>query len=153
MEDQDDTPKKPLRAMAAAAGASVSSWSRHGRADIQASHSLTVPLARWAPGLIERPATEERPRAPDFAIPDAVLHARPPQRLPGDSVCRSPIAGLVVAIVAPAGHRVSRGDPVLVVEAMKMQNSVPASLDGIVTAMYVMPGDSVKAGQILFELA
>jgi biotin carboxyl carrier protein len=91
--------------------------------------------------------------APEFAIPETVLHARPLQRLPEDAVCRSPIAGLVIAVMACPGQNVARHQPVLIVEAMKMQNEVGANVDGVVTAMHVAPGDAVKAGQILFELA
>lgn len=148
--------------MAAAAGAVVagehpSHWAREGRAGIQGSHSLTEPLARWAPELVEREVTiAENPAdenaVTEIVIPETVLHARPPQRLPEDSVCRSPIAGLVVAVMVSAGQRVARHQPLLVIEAMKMQNQVSPDVDGVVKSVHVGPGEAVKAGQVLFEL-
>jgi biotin carboxyl carrier protein len=137
---------------------SESAWARHGREDIQGSHSLTAPLARWAPELVEPeiqtagdtvPASNEL----DFAIPESVVHTRPPLRLPEDSVCRSPIAGLVIAVLATPGEPVGRRQPVMVIEAMKMQNNVSPEVDGVVKVVHVAPGDAVKAGQVLFELA
>ena len=147
MADDDE------RAMAAGASA----WARHGREDIHGSHSLSAPLARWAPELVEPEAQAPADAAsgesePAIAIPESVLHARPPQRLPEDAVCRSPIAGLVIAVLAIKGERVTRRQPVMVIEAMKMQNTVSPEVDGVLKAVHVSPGDAVKAGQVLFEL-
>jgi len=149
--------EKELAMAAAAVGGGVSLWARHGREDLQGSHSLTVPLARWAPEPVEpeyvpaagsATATSEA----EIAIPQAVVHARPPLRLPEDAVCRSPIAGMVIAVMAAEGQAVSRQQPVLVIEAMKMQNYVGPAVDGVVKAVHVAAGDAVKAGQVLFEL-
>ncbi len=141
-------------AAAGAAAARENRWARHGREAIQGSHSLTTPLARWAPELVEPlpPDAATGESGPDFAIPESVLHARPPLRLPEDAVCRSPIAGLVIAVLAAAGEPVTRRHPVMVIEAMKMQNNVSPEVDGVLKAVHVSPGDAVKAGQVLFEL-
>jgi biotin carboxyl carrier protein len=153
-DDSPDQEPKRAKAAAAAAGGHDSLWARQGRAALQGSHSLTEPLARWAPELVE----SEMGPSPDgaaeqeIAIPQAVLQPRPPQRLPEDSMCRSPIAGLVIAVMATPGTTVARHQPVLVIEAMKMQNNVSPEVDGVVKAVHVAPGDAVKAGQILFEL-
>jgi len=145
--------------LAMAAGAAVGAhnanrWARHGREDLQGSHDLATPLARWSPELVEPPRLDAPPSdsEPEVAIPESVLHARPPQRLPEDAVCRSPIAGLVIAVMAAAGDQVTRRQPVMVIEAMKMQNNVCPEVDGALKAVHVAPGDAVKAGQVLFEL-
>jgi biotin carboxyl carrier protein len=150
-------------AMAAAAGVGghgANLWARHAREDLQASHSLTAPLARWIPEpedsplLAVQPPREAVPGEPDtdIVIPESVLRARPPLRLPEDAFCRSPIAGLVIAVMSVAGEPVTRHRPVMVIEAMKMQNNVAPEADGVLKALHVAPGDSVKAGQVLFEL-
>ena len=133
-----------------------SRWVRQAREAIQSSHTLTTPLAEWAPEPVEPhfrpldapPAENE----PPIVIPESVLHARPPLRLPEDAVCRSPIAGLVIAVFAAAGEPVARRRPVMVIEAMKMQNNVCPEIDGVLKAVHVAPGDVVKPGQVLFEL-
>lgn len=129
-------------------------WARHGREAIQGSHSLTTPLARWAPKLVEPPPRDAPPgeSEPEVVIPESVLHTRSPLRLPEDAVCRSPIAGLVIAVLATVGDQVTRRQPVMVIEAMKMQNNVSPEVDGVLKAVHVSPGDAVKAGQVLFEL-
>lgn len=152
-------------AMAAAAGASGpqlttphSTWTRQGRMAMQSSHTLSAPMARLAPerlghesahALVGAPAESE----PPISIPESVMHVRPPQKLPGDTECRSPIAGLVTAVMAQVGQQVDRNQPVLVIEAMKMQNHVGPQVGGTLRVIHVCPGQKVKAGQLLFELA
>lgn len=133
----------------------VNPWARHAREDLQGSHTLTAPLARWAPEPVEpepQPPGIAIENEPAFVIPESVLRARAPQRLPEDAVCRSPIAGLVITVMAVAGDRVARHQPVMVIEAMKMENNVSPEVDGVLKAVLVAPGDAVKAGQVLFEL-
>jgi acetyl/propionyl-CoA carboxylase alpha subunit len=61
----------------------------------------------------------------------------------------APMPGKVVAILAGPGTRVERGQGVIVVEAMKMQNEVKAPKEGIVAEVRVNVGDAVTAGQVL----
>lgn len=92
-------------------------------------------------------------RSAKAPIPQTVLRPRAPQRLPEDTACRSPIAGCVTAVVAAAGRKVRRNDPVVVLDAMKMEVPVSAAIEGTVKAVHVAAGETVKAGQLLFELA
>ena len=84
--------------------------------------------------------------------PAAVLRPRPPHRLAEDSVCRSPIAGKVVAVSGGAGRAVRRHELVVLLEAMKMEVPIGPAVDGVVKAVHVVAGDAVSAGQVLFEL-
>lgn len=66
---------------------------------------------------------------------------------------RAPIAGKVVKLVVAVGDEVAAGDPVIVLEAMKMENELAASRDGAVKSISVSEGDSVETGQTLVTLA
>ena len=61
-------------------------------------------------------------------------------------------AGKVFKIEASVGQKVSRGDAVLIVEAMKMEIPVVAPEDGTVASIDVAVGDAVEAGQTLATL-
>ena len=61
----------------------------------------------------------------------------------------APMPGTVVSVAVEAGATVSAGDPVLVLEAMKMQHTVAAPHDGVVTDLPVAPGTQVAAGSVL----
>jgi biotin carboxyl carrier protein len=98
-------------------------------------------------------AGRTHPNGRPAAIPESVLRPRPPQKLAEDSSCRSPIAGRVVAIVSVPGGTVRRNQPVVVIEAMKMEIPVGPAVDGTVKAIHVQVGDTVKTGQVLFELS
>ncbi len=144
-------------AAAGAGGAVPSRWAQQGRETVQGSHSLAASLARWGPALAEPkpclPGDPVQESEPPIAVPASVICVRPQKRLPDDLVCRSAIAGLVVAVLAAPGEHIAARQPVLIVEAMKMRNDVGPEVDGVLKAVYVAPGDAVKAGQILFELA
>lgn len=70
----------------------------------------------------------------------------------GDSLF-SPMPGLVKAVMAKAGSRVSRGDPLVVVEAMKMEYTLTAPRDGDIADVFVSSGDNVQSGALLLALA
>jgi propionyl-CoA carboxylase alpha chain len=61
----------------------------------------------------------------------------------------APMPGTVVRVAVEAGQAVSAGDPVLVLEAMKMQHTVSAPYAGVVTEVNVKPGAQVASGEVL----
>jgi len=89
----------------------------------------------------------------DIPIPASVLRPPPPADIrPEDKLCHSPIAGLVVSVSACVRQKVRQDDPVMVIEAMKMQTSIGAPVDGVIEAVHVVPGQLVKSGQLLCTL-
>jgi biotin carboxyl carrier protein len=60
--------------------------------------------------------------------------------------------GRVMSILVRPGDRVSAGDEVCVVEAMKMEQSIRSPRDGVVKTVHVQPLDSVNANDPLIEL-
>jgi len=99
------------------------------------------------------PPEQTQTRPAETSIPEAVLRPRPPQKLPEDNACRSPIAGIVAAVVGIVGSKVRRHQAVIVIEAMKMEIPIGPAVDGTVKVIHVQRGDAVKSGQVLFELA
>jgi biotin carboxyl carrier protein len=67
----------------------------------------------------------------------------------GGGVITTEIPGLVVAILVRAGQTVQPGEPVVVVEAMKMQNELAATVSGVVSAVPVEVGQTVNPGDPL----
>jgi biotin carboxyl carrier protein len=70
----------------------------------------------------------------------------------GPSRIEAPIPGKVVAVSVSAGDEVSEGQPLVVLEAMKMENELTAEQAGTVAAVHVEPGDTVDTGTVLVEL-
>jgi propionyl-CoA carboxylase alpha chain len=72
---------------------------------------------------------------------------------PADAVASgsllAPMPGTVVSVAAEKGQEVEAGQPVLVLEAMKMQHAVRAPAAGTITELDVRPGDQVAAGDVL----
>ena len=68
-----------------------------------------------------------------------------------DKVCRSPINGIVVRVLAQPGQQIQPGDTLLVLEAMKMETNITAPIAGKVAKVNVNPGDSVQSSAVLVE--
>jgi biotin carboxyl carrier protein len=102
--------------------------------------------------FLDSSAAAASPPVPESVLPGSVLRPRPPQKLPEDSVCRSPVAGRVAAVLASAGRKVRRNEPVVVIEAMKMEVPIGPAVDGTVKAVHLSAGDAVTPRQVLFEL-
>ena len=66
-------------------------------------------------------------------------------------VCRSPVSGIVVKVMAQVGQTLQVGDSLLVLEAMKMETDICAPVSGKVVAMKLKPGDNVQAGEVVVE--
>ena len=64
----------------------------------------------------------------------------------------APMPGLVVRLNVQVGDQVQAGQPLVVMEAMKMENELRSMSGGIVSAVRVQPGDVVEKGAILVEL-
>jgi propionyl-CoA carboxylase alpha chain len=69
----------------------------------------------------------------------------------GGSSLLSPMPGRVVSIAAEAGQDVRAGEPLAVVEAMKMENVLRAERDGRVARILAAAGESVGADQVILE--
>jgi biotin carboxyl carrier protein len=65
----------------------------------------------------------------------------------------APMPGKVVRVLAAAGTAVTSRQPIVVVEAMKMENELRAGRDGVVTQIAVSAGQSVEAGALLAVVA
>ena len=60
--------------------------------------------------------------------------------------------GKVIKALVELGEAVEQGQPVLIIEAMKMENEVKAGRSGVVEAIHVSPGESVEADVVLMEI-
>jgi methylmalonyl-CoA carboxyltransferase small subunit len=89
-------------------------------------------------------------RVPAAPAPAAVLVDGTP--VDETKVCRSPITGTVVRVVAQPAQSIQPGDILLVLEAMKMETNITAPVAGTVKALTVEAGDAVKANQVVVEL-
>ena len=102
-------------------------------------YNVTVEEGTTA-GVVQAPVA-----AAPKAAPKAVAGA-------GSIKVEAGAAGKVFKIEASVGQKVSRGDAVLIVEAMKMEIPVVAPEDGTVASIDVAVGDAVEAGQTLATL-
>lgn len=101
------------------------------------------------------------PSAASASVPAAAPTSRAPSAPPtpaaptetapaeGEVAVKSPMPGILVSLSASEGDRVEEGAPLLVLEAMKMQNAIPAPAGGVITSLPVPIGTQVVREQTL----
>ena len=70
----------------------------------------------------------------------------------GEFHLRAPMPGLIVAILVEEGQAIKKGQVLLILESMKMQNELKASRDGIIGRVRVKPGETVEQKQTLLSV-
>ena len=65
----------------------------------------------------------------------------------------APMPGKVIQVLVRAGETVKRGQPLAVLEAMKMEHTLSASADALVATVDVSPGDQVNEGAVIVRFA
>jgi biotin carboxyl carrier protein len=90
--------------------------------------------------------------------PAMVATARPTLEPPpagGDvsNIVKSPLPGLIIDVKVREGEKVKAGQIIVVMEAMKMENQIQATIDGVVKKIFVKKGDNVTEGDTLIEIA
>lgn len=103
------------------------------------------------PDVTTTAAPTAAPAAPVVAAP-AATEAAPSGAGEGTPV-KAPLPGVVTKINVSVGQQVKKGENVLVLEAMKMENNITAEADGTVSGIAVKAGDSVLEGAVLLTIA
>ena len=102
-----------------------------------------VPPSPGGPAAVAGAATAHQPRP----------HVGPGGEGPvGSGQVTVPMQGTIVKVLVKVGDRVEVGQPVCVLEAMKMENPVNAEKDGVVAEIKVKPGDTVGTGDVVLVI-
>jgi len=86
-----------------------------------------------------------------LALPDPLAHSAGEQ-VGNEGSLAAPMPGRIVALLARPGETVARGQPLLVLEAMKMEHTIAAPADGVVAELFYAVGDQVAEGAELATL-
>lgn len=104
-------------------------------------HLTHKPVIRPVAHVHNGPITPAAAPAPQAEVPAG-----------NGAAVRAPLPGTVNAVAVTVGQAVKKGQVVVVLEAMKMENNINAECDGTVTAVHVGKGDSVREGAILVTI-
>ncbi len=107
--------------------------------------SVSAPVVAPAPAAAPTPAAAPAPAAASAPAPAPVASGE------GDPV-NAPMNGNIVDVKVSAGQSVSKGDILVILEAMKMENEIMAPRDGIVSSVLVSKGETVDTGKTLVTI-
>ena len=97
------------------------------------------------------PARAAAPAAPK-AAPKAATKAAPKAVAGAGTPIKAPMPGTILDVKVKVGDTVKNGQAVCVLEAMKMENEIPATKDGKITSVLASKGSSVNTGDVLVTI-
>ena len=98
----------------------------------------------------KKPVVAPRPAATGAAAPTAKPAAAPASA--GTTVVKSPLPGSIVKVMVQAGQEIKKGDTLLTMESMKMENVIASEVTGKVKSVLVQPGQNVMQDDKLVEI-
>ena len=106
----------------------------------------------WEKPIEEKPIVKVQPAATKAApAPAAPIASAPATTVKGNAI-KTPLPGVIIDVKVNVGDMVKKGETVVVLEAMKMENNINADRDGKVVAIQVAKGDTVADGAVLVVL-
>ena len=115
-------------------------WLRFGMEEKMKNYTITV-----NGNMYDVTVEEKSGGAPAAAAPAKA----PSSGAAGGVKVKAPMPGKILAVKAEEGQSVSKGDVILLLEAMKMENEVVAPQDGTIASINVASGAAVEAGDVL----
>ena len=103
-------------------------------------------------GNVYNVTIEEGASAAPAAAPAPAPAPAAPAGAQGAIKVEAPMIGKILAVKVKPGQAVKRGEPVVVLEAMKMENEIVAPQDGVIATIDCKEGDQVESGAVLATL-
>lgn len=102
---------------------------------VEETDASAAPVAAAAPAPAPKKAAAPKAAAPAGGAGSVKIEA--------------PMPGTVMDVKLKVGDKVTNGTPIVIIEAMKMENEIPATCDGTIASINVNKGDSVNTGTLI----
>ena len=107
------------------------------------ANSAPAPVVKAAPIPVAPPVVQAAAPVKEAPVAPAASGSQ------GSKKATAPMPGSITKITVEIGQKITEGDTLCILEAMKMENEIPSPCDGIVASINVQSGTTVNAGDIL----
>jgi biotin carboxyl carrier protein len=122
--------------------------------EVRADRALVEVNGREYRVAIQTHAPTVKPVVPvaELAVPTSAAGPETSGPVASGGIVQAPMPGVILKVLVKPGEAVAANDPVLVLEAMKMENEIKAPVAGTVEKIFVSEGGSVNTGDDLFQI-
>ncbi len=120
--------------------------------NVSVEEGVAAPAAAPVNTVASAPAAPVAAPAPQAEAAKPAAPAAAPAGSAGSVKISAPMPGKIIATKASVGQAVKKGDVILILEAMKMENEIVSPQDGVIASINVTAGQSVEAGTLLATL-
>ena len=117
-----------------------------------AAKAAEKPAAKAAPAAPAKPGASSQSNGKSGLRLEGSSEAKPAAAVAGGVQVKSPLPGSVIKVLVSEGQAVKKGDTLLTLESMKMENAIMAEADGTVKQIAVTPGQNVMQDDLLIVL-
>ena len=103
-------------------------------------------------GIASAPPKRDRAVTPSAVPVEPVTQTQTDAVAEGETAIKSPMPGILLSLAVELGQQIEAGEPLLVLEAMKMQNTIPSPVSGTVKSLPVAAGSRVMRDQVLVTI-
>lgn len=120
--------------------------------DVELDRAFDIDQEAWA-AATPVAATPKATPAPKVAEPAPTKEAAPAAPATGGNATgapiKAPLPGVIINVLVGVGATVKKGQKIMILEAMKMENDIKADRDGVISSIQVNKGDTVQDGDTL----
>lgn len=124
--------------------------------EVELDRAFDIDQEAWAAATPKAAAPKATPVAPKSE--ESAPAAEAPKAAPAaggkasGAPIKSPLPGVIIDILVSVGASVKKGQKIMVLEAMKMENEIKADRDGVISSIQINKGDTVQDGDTLVTI-
>ena len=112
--------------------------------------NFDIKISGHSPESKKPEAKKPESKKPEAKKPEAKKPEQSEQSNPGDLLALMP--GKIIKVLVSEGQKIKMGEPVIIMESMKMEQTIVSSADGVIESLNVSEGETIEVGSVMLVI-
>tara|TARA_Y100000817_G_C16778388_1_gene509407 strand:+ start:163 stop:600 length:438 start_codon:yes stop_codon:yes gene_type:complete len=112
--------------------------------------NFDIKISGHSPEAKKPEAQKPEAKKPEAQKPEAQKPEQSEQSNPGDLLALMP--GKIIKVLVSEGQKIKMGEPVIIMESMKMEQTIVSSADGVIESLNVSEGETIEVGSVMLVI-